>query len=253
MLIDTHCHLDFPEYDTDRDEVIKRAFEQGIARIINVGSSLKGSHDSVALADKYDCVYAAVGVHPHDAHTFNPEAEGVIRQLAKRKKVVAIGEIGLDFYRNFSKPEDQRPMFERLLGLAKEVFLPVVIHSRQAEAETLKYLKAAMPIRALVHCFSGDESFMRSCLDMGFYISFTCNITYKKAQNLRDLVKVIPMNKLLLETDAPYLSPEGFRGKRNEPAQVKLLAVEIARIRDCSVKEIEDATTDNAMKFFNLI
>ncbi len=253
MLIDTHCHLDFPEYDADRDEVIKRAFEQGIARIINVGSSLKGSRDSVALADKYDCVYAAVGIHPHNAHTFNLEAEGAIRQLVKRKKVVAIGEIGLDFYRNFSKPEDQRPMFESLLGLAKEVFLPVVIHSRQAEAEVLKCLMAAMPIRALVHCFSGDERFMRSCLDMGFYISFTCNITYKKAQNLRDLVKVVPINKLVLETDAPYLSPEGFRGKRNEPAQVKLLAAEIARIRDCSVQEIENTTTDNAMKFFNLI
>jgi len=220
MLIDTHCHLDFPEYDADRAEVIERSIEQGVSRIINVGSSLKGSLDSVALAEKYDCVFAAVGIHPHEAQSFNTQAQGAIRQLAKRKKVVAIGEIGLDFYRNFSKPEDQRLMFERLLALAKEVSLPVVIHSREAEAEVLKYLKAAMPVRALVHCFSGDESFMKSCLDMGFYISFTCNITYKKAQNLRDLVKLIPMDKLLLETDAPYLSPEGFRGKRNEPAQV---------------------------------
>lgn len=253
MLIDTHCHLDFPEYDADRAEVIERSIEQGVSRIINVGSSLKGSLDSVALAEKYDCVFAAVGIHPHEAQSFNTQAEGAIRQLAKRKKVVAIGEIGLDFYRNFSKPEDQRLMFERLLALAKEVSLPVVIHSREAEAEVLKYLKAAMPVRALVHCFSGDENFMKSCLDMGFYISFTCNITYKKAQNLRDLVKVIPMDRLLLETDAPYLSPEGFRGRRNEPAHVKLLAAEVARIRGCGVEEIENSTTDNAVKFFNLI
>lgn len=252
MLIDTHCHLDFPEYDADRAEVIERSIEQGVSRIINVGSSLKGSLDSVALAEKYDCVFAAVGLHPHEAQSFNTEAEGAIRQLAKRKKVVAIGEIGLDFYRNFSKPEDQRLMFERLLGLAKEVSLPVVIHSREAEAEVLKYLLAAMPVEALVHCFSGDESFMRSCLDMGFYISFTCNITYKKAQNLRDLVKVMPMDRLLLETDAPYLSPEGLRGRRNEPAHVKLLAAEVARIKGCSVEEIEGATTNNAVKFFNL-
>ena len=252
MLIDTHCHLDFPEYDADRAEVIERSIEQGVSRIINVGSSLKGSLDSVALAEKYDCVFAAVGIHPHEAQNFNTQAEGAIRQLAKRKKVVAIDEIGLDFYRNLSKPEDQRLMFERLLVLAKEVFLPVVIHSREAETEVLKYLKAAMPIRALVHCFSGDESFMRSCLDMGFYISFTCNITYKKAQDLRDLVKVMPIDRLLLETDAPDLSPEGFRGRRNEPAHVKLLAAEVARIRDCGVEEIEDSTTDNAVKFFNL-
>lgn len=251
-LIDTHCHLDFPEFDPDRDEVISRAREQGIDRIINIGSSLKGSKDSLALAKKYDFIYATIGIHPHDADSFRESEEKALHQLAQDKKVVAIGEIGLDYFKNYSKHENQRPMFTSLVKLAKALDLPLVIHSREAQADTLKILREAMPLRAVVHCFSGDEVFLRDCLDLGFLISFTCNITYKKAQNLRNLAEIIPLERLLLETDAPFLPPEGLRGRRNEPAYVRVLADEIARIKRISTEELAKATTDNAIKFFKL-
>jgi len=250
--IDTHCHLDFPEYDQDREEVILRSKAQGIDHIINIGSSLEGSKNSLELAKKYDFIYATVGVHPHEADNFNKEAEQVICDLAREDKVVAIGETGLDFFKNFSRQENQRALFSSMIKLAKDAELPLVIHNRQAESETLKFLKDAMPIRAAVHCFSGDENFLKECLDLGFFISFTCNITYKKAQNLRNLVKLLPLERLMLETDAPYLSPEGFRGKRNEPLHVKLLAEEVARIKETSIEKIASATTSNAKQFFNL-
>ena len=251
-LADTHCHLDFPEFDSDRDDVIARAREKGIDFIINIGSSIRGSRASLDLAAKFDCVYATVGLHPHEADSFSPEWESAIRQLATHKKVVAVGEIGLDFFKNYSKPQNQAPMFSKMLAIAKELSLPVVIHSRQAESQILRLLKENLPVGDVVHCFSGDEGFMRACLDMGFFISFTCNITYKKADNLRSLIKAMPLERLFLETDAPYLPPEGLRGKRNEPLNVMVLAEEIAKIRGCTVQEIARVTTDNAKRFFNI-
>lgn len=252
MFIDTHCHLDFPEFEQDRDVVIQRAKAQGIDYIINIGSSLKGSKDSVELAKKYDLIYATVGLHPHDADKFSQEIEADLKTLAKEDKVVAIGEIGLDYFKNYSKPENQRLTFMSLLKLAKDLDLPSVIHSRQAQAEILEILKSAMPKKSAVHCFSGDENFLKSCLNLGFFISFTCNITYKKAQNLRNLVKMTPLDRLMLETDAPFLAPEGLRGKRNEPMYVKSLAEEIARIKGIGIEEVAKVTTETAKKFFNL-
>lgn len=252
MFIDTHCHLDFPEFDQDRGELIRRANKEGIDYIINIGSSLKGSKDSVMLAAKYDSVYASVGLHPHEADTSNSDIELQLADLAKKNKVVAIGEIGLDYFKNYSKPENQRPLFIRLLKLAKDLNLPIVIHCRQAEEDVLNILKETMPIRGVVHCFSGDQNFLKNCLDLGFFISFTCNVTYKKAQNLRDIVKIMPLDRLMLETDAPYLSPEGFRGKRNDPTYVKLLATKIAEIKGISLEEIARVTSDNAKGFFGL-
>lgn len=252
MFIDTHCHLDFPEFDQDRDEVIKNARAQGVEYIINIGSSLKGSLRSLDLTRQYAQVYATVGIHPHEADSFNDQAKNQIKDLARENKVVAIGEIGLDYYRNFSKAENQRALFSAMIGLAKDCGLPMVIHCRQAQDEVLKILKEASPVRAVVHCFSGDKNFMDECLSLGFYISFTCNITYKKAQNLRDLVKLVPLERLLLETDAPYLSPEGARGKRNAPVNVKALAEEVSRIREISLDEVGKATSENAMKFFSI-
>ena len=252
MFIDTHCHLDFPEYNQDRDEVIKRAQAEGVISMINIGSSLKGSYDSVALAKQYSCIYATVGLHPHEADSFNKKAGQEIATLAECEKVVAIGEIGLDYFKNFSKQENQRPQFVSFLNLAKRLNLPVVIHSRNAESDILTICKEAMPFKAVVHCFSGDDNFMKNCLDLGFFISFTCNITYKKAENLRQLVKSVPLNRLLLETDAPFLSPEGARGKRNEPQSVLVLANEIARLKGLEVTQIADTTTNNAREFFKL-
>jgi TatD DNase family protein len=251
MLVDTHCHLDFPEYDQDRDEVIRRAKAQGVEYIVNIGSSLQGSEGSLELSRKYPNVYATVGIHPHEADSLAPETLARIKNLAINKKVVAIGEIGLDYFKQFSKKENQLPLFLSQLKLAKELKLPLVIHTRDAQADTLKILKEAMPVEAVVHCFSGDNIFLKECLDLGFLVSFTCNITYKKAQALRDIVKLTPIESLLLETDAPYLSPEGFRGKRNEPAQVRLLAETVASLKSLKIEEVEKATTENARRFFN--
>lgn len=165
---------------------------------------------------------------------------------------MAIGEIGLDYYKNYSKPENQMPLFKALVGVAKKLDLPLVIHSRQAQVDTWKVLKEVMPIRAVIHCFAGDENFLKSCLDLGFFISYTCNITYKKAEDLRQLVKITPLERLMLETDAPFLPPEGMRGKRNDPSYVKLLAQEVANLKGLSFEEVAKATTANAMRFFNL-
>jgi TatD DNase family protein len=252
VLIDTHCHLDFPEFDSDRSEVIKRAKDEGIDYIINIGSSLKGSKDSLELAGKYNFIYAAVGLHPHEADTFNSAVEADLTALAKNIKVAAIGEIGLDYYKNYSKPENQRIVFESLIKLAKSLNLPIIIHNRGAQTDTLSVLKKFLPLHALLHCFSGDADFLKECLDLGFFISFTCNITYKKSTGLRDLVKLVPMERLLLETDAPFLPPEGLRGKRNEPAFVKELAKKVSEIKNLSLEQVAEATTENAVRFFNL-
>ncbi|MCU0652556.1 MAG: TatD family hydrolase [Candidatus Omnitrophica bacterium] len=252
MLIDTHCHLDFPEFNPDRDEVIKRAQANGIAYIINIGSSLSSSKNSCALAEKYDFIYAAVGIHPHEADGFDDAMRKEIEILAKCGKVVAIGEIGLDYYKNYSKAENQRQLFESLLDLAKDNDSPVVIHSREAAEDTLSILKNKKINKVVVHCFSGNEDFLKDCLDLGYFISFTCNITYKKAQNLRDLVKLAPLERIFLETDAPYLSPEGLRGRRNELINVKFVAEEISRIKGISFDEVARVTTEAAKNFFNL-
>jgi TatD DNase family protein len=251
-LIDTHCHLDFPEFNPDREAVIRRAKEGGIDYIINIGSSLKSSINSIELAQKYDFIYAAVGIHPHDADNFRNEEENKLRELAKKEKVVAIGEVGLDYYKNYSGVENQKSLFTLLINLSKEFNLPLVIHSRQAEADTLKILRDFMPLKAVVHCFSGSEDFLKACLDLGFLISFTCNITYKKAQNLKDIVKIAPLEKILLETDAPYLAPEGLRGRRNEPLNVKYVAEELSRIKTVGIDEVARITTNSAKDFFRL-
>ena len=272
-LVDTHCHLDFPEFNQDRDEVIRRAKDNGIGHIINIGSSLEGSKKSLELSLKYDFIYAAVGIHPHEADKADTWVKSELRELAKKDKVVAIGEIGLDYFKNYSQAENQKSLFIFLIKLAQDLNLPLVIHNRKAEDDTLTILKKALPLSAVVHCFSGDEKFLEECLTLGFLVSFTCNITYpakllnsgrdpaggnnmvqrdKKVQDLRDLVKMTPLDRLLLETDAPFLPPEGFRGKRNEPMYVKILAEEIARIKGISLEEVAKVTTDNATKFFNI-
>ncbi|MFA5287085.1 MAG: TatD family hydrolase, partial [Candidatus Omnitrophota bacterium] len=243
LLIDTHCHLDFPEFDQDRDEAIRRAKEKGVYRAINIGSSIEGSRKSVELSRKYDYFYATVGIHPHEADKINNDDLNTIKELAKEDRVVAIGEIGLDYFKNFSKTQNQLPLFLNQLKLAKELNLPLVIHTREAEADTLRILKEAMPVRAVIHCFSGDQDFLNECLNLGFFVSFTCNITYKKAVGLREMVKLTPLDRLMMETDAPYLSPEGSRGKRNEPMQISLLAGFISCLKEVSLEEVAIKTT----------
>ena len=252
LLADTHCHLDFPEFDADRADVIRRSEEQGVGLIINIGSSIEGSQRSVDLSRKFKSVYAVIGVHPHEADSVGSDYLKTLRGLVSKEKVVAIGEIGLDYFKNFSSPKNQVPLFTSLLNFAKEFSLPLVVHTRSAQEDTLKILKEAMPVRAVVHCFSGDRDFLEACLNLGFFISFTCNITYKKSADLREIVRVTPLDRLMLETDAPYLSPEGLRGKRNEPMHVKSLADFVAVIKGIKVEEIAAKTTENAVNFFNL-
>jgi TatD DNase family protein len=252
MFIDTHCHLDFPEFDADRDQVIARCRQEGVDCLINIGSSLAGSKKSLELARAYACVYTSVGIHPHEADKTEGSAKDAIKELAQQKKVVAIGEIGLDYYKNYSRPENQRPLFLALAGVAKELGLPLVIHSRQAQEDTLSILTELMPVKAVVHCFSGDRDFLDRCLALGFFVSFTCNVTYKKAQDLRELVRLAPLERIFLETDAPFLSPEGSRGRRNEPWYVKHLAGEIARIKEITLEEVAEVTSRNARTFFNI-
>ena len=254
MIIDTHCHLDFKDFDNDRDSVIDRAREKGVVRIINVGSSIEGSRHAVELAKKYDMVHASIGIHPHEAGSVTDKIIEEIKNLAHQDKVVAIGEVGLDYYRNLSSKDSQQIVFKKFIDLAYQLKLPLIIHSREADSDMLRILKDEKDKRltGVVHCFSGSREFLKECLDIGFYISFTCNLTFKKAEALRGVAKVAPMERVLLETDAPYLSPEGLRGKRNEPAHLTYLVDEWVKLSGLSKEDIERITTHNANELFKL-
>ncbi len=255
MLSDTHCHLDFPDYDKDRLEVIQRARDSGIKLIINVGSDIEHSIAAVSLADEFDFIYACVGIHPHDAKTYSEDTLSQLKELIKKPKVVGMGEIGLDYFRNLSPKDVQIDLFNKILSMARESNLPVVIHSRQAQIDTIKILKDHAQgglLTGVVHCFSGDELFLKECLELGLNISFTCNITYKKASNLREFVKLCPVEKILLETDSPFLPPEGKRGTRNEPGNVSFLAKAISEIKNIDYEMVNRITFENACRLFSI-
>ncbi|MBU4342911.1 MAG: TatD family hydrolase [Candidatus Omnitrophica bacterium] len=254
MLIDTHCHLDFKDFESDRDDVIERAKRADVGAIINVGSSMAGTKESIALAEKYDFIYAACGIHPHDADRVRDDDLNSFRALLDNKKVIALGEIGLDYYKNVSSKNNQEKLFRRLLKEAKDKGLPVIIHNRDAHEDTLGILKDVMgdSIKGVMHCFSGDEDFLERCLRMGFCVSFTCNLTFKNAGRLKEIAKLVPMDRLLLETDAPFLTPQAFRGKRNEPGYIKHLAEEISRIKGIGIEEVAGITTENAKRLFSI-
>ncbi|HIC92753.1 MAG TPA: TatD family deoxyribonuclease, partial [Anaerolineae bacterium] len=209
-LTDTHAHLDFPQFDGDREEVIERALAAGVRRIINVGADLASSRRAVALAEAHPPIYAAVGVHPHDAKTLTDEALAELLGLARHPKVVAIGEIGLDFYRDLSPREAQRQAFERQLALARELGLPVIVHDRNAHAEVMDVLRRR-GLRGVLHCFSGDLEMARQAIEMGFYISVAGPATFKNAKRLPEIVRQLPLERLLIETDCPYLAPHPHR------------------------------------------
>jgi len=254
-LVDTHCHLDFPEFDKDRQEVIDRAQAAGIVSIINVASTLEGSRNSVALSENYDCVYASVGIHPHDAKELSEPALAEIKNLAKNKKVVAIGEVGLDYYRNLSPSDLQQTAFRKFIRLAQETGLPLIIHCREAREDFLKILKEETlpPVKGVVHCFPDDRQLLENVLRLGMYVSFTCNLTFKNASKLREMVKdLVPMDRILVETDAPYLAPEGLRGKRNEPSYMVKVVEEIAKLKGISIEDVARVTTLNCAGLFGI-
>jgi TatD DNase family protein len=255
-LIDTHTHLDFPQFDDDRECVIERAATAGVKAIINVGADLASSQAAVALAEVYPQIYAAVGVHPHDAKTLTKQMLEKLRALANHPKVVAIGEIGLDFYRDLSPREKQRQVFEQQLALASEAGKPVIIHDREAHKEVVAILRrwaegCQQPVGVL-HCFSGDLAMAQETIELGFYISIAGPVTFQNARRLRELVRQLPLEKLLVETDCPYLTPHPHRGKRNEPAYVKFVAQEVAHIKGLTLEELARVTSDNARALFAL-
>ncbi len=251
-MIDTHCHLEMDAFDGDRDDVIKRARETGLEAIITIGSDFESNRDGVALAEKYDFIFAAVGMHPHDAKDLTESAFNQLKIWADNRKVVAFGEIGLDYHYDYSPREIQRAVFRQQLDFAKEAGLPVVIHSREAKEDTLGILKDSGIEHGVMHCFSGDRDMAERALAMGLYISFAGPVTFKNASQLREIAKIIPDECLLVETDAPYLAPVPVRGKRNEPAFVVHTARFLAELRGVSLEDLDRITTINAKRLFHI-
>lgn len=253
MLIDSHAHLDFSQFKHDRDTVIDRALDAGVSKIINVGTDLASSEKSLALARHYTAIHAAVGIHPHDAKTLTPKTLKTLSKLAANGKVVAIGEIGLDFYRDLSPRDQQRVAFRQQIRLAIELGMPVVVHDRDAHAEVLRILREekAHQVGGVLHCFSGDIRMAREGLEMGFLISFAGPITYG-GEKKQAIAGEIPLESILVETDCPFLTPVPHRGKRNEPAYVRYVAEKIAQIRGITLEEVAKATGENAARVFGL-
>lgn len=253
FLIDTHAHLDFDRFDEDREEVIEAAYQEDIQRIINVGADMESSVNSVELAKEYDFIYAAVGVHPHEAKDFSSEDYLKLKELASSPKVLAIGEIGLDYYYDNSPRQKQQEVFKRQLDLAKELDLPVIIHSRDAKEDTLKILKEeAQGLKGVLHCYAYDLTTAQEVINLGFYLAFGGVITFNNAKDLREVVKEVALERILIETDAPYLTPAPHRGKRNEPKYVQEVAKKVAEIKGVSLEEVAEITTKNAKELFNI-
>lgn len=249
-LIDTHCHLEMEAYNPDREEVIQRAKDAGIEEMITIGSDLKGNIGGLELSRKYGFIYSSVGFHPHDAKDLTEKIFDQIRTWAKEDKVVAIGEIGLDYHYDHSPREVQREVFLKQLKLAEEVDLPVIVHSREAEKDTLDIIEKSGAVKGVFHCFSGDTEMAAQAMKLGFFISIAGPVTFKKAKGLKEVAGMVPDERLLIETDAPYLTPEPFRGKRNEPSYLVHTAKAIAELRHVSFEDIARITTLNAKHLF---
>ncbi|GAB4168079.1 MAG: YchF/TatD family DNA exonuclease [Geothermobacteraceae bacterium] len=253
-LIDTHAHLDSGQYREDLNEVLQRASDAAIQHIITIGCDLDSSRTSVELARSNSRLSAAVGIHPHDAVTVNDHAVDQLRQLAQEDAVVAIGEIGLDYYRDRSPRDVQREAFRAQLRLAKEMGLPVIIHDRDAHEDVVSILREEKigEIGGVMHCFSGDADLARTCVELGLHISFAGPLTYPKNEALRQAARAVPTEFLLVETDCPYLSPQPWRGKRNEPARVRATAETLAEVRGLTVADIARITNLNAFRLFGI-
>jgi TatD DNase family protein len=254
MLFDTHVHLNADQYKEDLEEVIDRALTEGISRMVVVGFDRPTIEKAMELVEKYDFLYASVGWHPVDAIDMKDEDLLWIEELASHPKVVAIGEMGLDYHWDKSPKDIQKEVFRKQIQLAKKVKLPIVIHNRDATADIVQILKEehAEDVGGIMHCFSGSTEVAKECVDMNFYISLGGPVTFKNAKKPKEVAEAIPLDKLLIETDCPYLTPHPFRGKRNEPSYVKLVAEEIAEIKGISLEEVAEVTTANAKKLFGI-
>lgn len=258
MFIDSHAHIDGPEFDADRDQIIERAKSAGVSAILNVGTGDPHAgvfERAIEVGKKYECVYTAIGTHPHDARFYDDKAEEKIKSLVQSERVLAWGEIGLDFHYDNSPRDVQVEVFKRQLGAARECDLPVVIHTREAESETIEILTsdyAGAERRGIFHCFSGSKDLAQRALELEFMISFSGIVTFKKADELREVARAVPLDHLLIETDCPFLAPIPYRGKRNEPAYVVEVARCLAGIHGVDVEEIARVTSENFARFFRI-
>lgn len=252
MFFDTHTHLDDEKFDIDRDELIASLNSEGLSLAVNIGANIETSQNSIDLAEKYDFIYAAVGVHPNDTGDMTDEDLRKLEEMAKHEKVVAIGEIGLDYHYDEPDPEVQKVWFKKQLLLAKKLNMPYIIHDRDAHADTLAIIKEIGYFNGVMHCFSGSSEMARQVTDLGMYVSIAGQVTFKNAPKVQAVAESVPLDKLLIETDSPYLTPEPFRGKRNNSAYVKYTAAKIAELRGMSVEEIAKITMENGKRFYNL-
>lgn len=255
MLIDTHCHLDFGHFGSDLPQVLERARQAGVSQLITIGIDIAGSAAAVTLAESHPQVFATVGIHPHNARRLSPEEIDGLLRLGRGEKVVAYGEIGLDFFRDRQPRSLQMICFSEQLGLARQLNLPVVVHDREAHQEVLQVLRAERAWETggtVLHCFSGDWAFARQCLDLGCRISIAGPVTFANAPQLQEVARRCPLDRIVLETDAPFLAPVPQRGKRNEPAFLVHTAEQVALLRGLPVSEVSRQTTRNAREFFGL-
>lgn len=254
-MIDSHAHLDDEKFEYDREILIENLKENGVDFVYNIGANLQSSINSVELARKYENIHAVIGVHPHDADTYNDEVEEKLIELSKDKNVRAIGEIGLDFYYDNSPRDIQREVFKKQIELAHKLQLPIVVHSRDAAGETFEIIKEAKEkyneLVFLIHCYSQSVELMHEYMKLGCYIALGGVVTFKNSKVIKEVAKEVPIDRLLLETDAPYLAPVPMRGKRNEPMFIKHSAQEIANLRGISVEELIKITDENTKRFYN--
>jgi TatD DNase family protein len=253
MIFDSHAHYDDEAFNEDREEVIQGLKGKGVIGVLNCGASIEGARMSVELSNKYDFIYSAVGIHPEHADMVNGQVIEELRTLAQNPKVRAIGEIGLDYYyeENPSR-EIQKEAFKLQMNLAKELKMPVVIHDRDAHKDTLDILKEFPEVIGVVHCFSGSAEFANECLKLGYYIGITGVITFKNAKQIVEVARVVPMDKILVETDCPYMSPTPHRGKRNQSDYIKYIIERLAEIKDKTIEEIEDITVLNIKQLLKI-
>lgn len=253
-LFDTHAHLNDENYNEDRDEVIQRARQAGIRHIVNIGFDLASSRESIKLAESYDFIYAAVGIHPHDAAEAGPGYLEELEKMSLHPKVAAIGEIGLDYYRDLSPRPVQRKVFLEQMALAKKLEKPIIIHDRDAHGDMMDILRKEKlgPSGGVMHCYSGSWEMARELLAMGFYISIAGPVTFPNAAKLKDVAARVPRDRLLIETDAPYLTPAPYRGRRNEPAHIQYTAEEIARLRGMEKEDLAKMCAENGRKLFRI-
>ncbi len=254
LYIDTHVHLDDERYNADRDELLSRAREAGVGVLVSIGTDLADSRIAAGYAASRSGIHAAVGVHPERAHEFDPQTLSQFRDLARAPGVVAIGEVGLDLHRSESSLAVQEPVFRSMLALAREAGLPLVIHNREAAADVLRVLRSDWDpaLGGVFHCFAGDAQTAQAAMDLNFDIAVGGVLTFKNAQALRAVIATVPLSRLVLETDGPWLAPQAWRGRRNEPAYIPSIAAELARVKGVDLETVAKATTDNARRLFKL-